>query len=217
MTFESKRRQGIAKLIVLASIVGASVGLVGKAWAVDLGGQVGLGAGLTVGETLRDAGPSKRDSYGIGIDISGRFWAGPALLGATAVMLPRLVSGTSERVAVGGAGGQFPLGSGWRIMSMLELGAHSFNGLGKYFLSDSGQGGGSATLPCWGARLELEERAVRPAAATPGFSLGFSLFFLADLTTREQDVSINGIGGAQERNHVGGKLVGVTVRALFGS
>jgi hypothetical protein len=178
--------------------------------AVELGGRFGMGAGLAVGTT--DRGESRSSGSGLGFDVSGRLFAGPAVVGGSATVVPGLL-GPTDMFALGGAGAKLELGPRWRLTSMFELGIHRISGLGKGLFAKP-TSDGSAALPCWAANLSLEQRGTGPARA----GLGVSLFFLADRERRVQDVAVSGlISSRSERHETGGMLGGVMVRALFGS
>jgi hypothetical protein len=183
---------------------------------VERGGQVVLAAGGAVGQTYRsvvnDSIALDQGSDGkAGGELGVRLWAGPVVVGGTAMGILNLF-GPSERALLADAGVKAELGR-WRLMALLEYGAHRVSDLGGDFLATA-TSPSSVTVPCWGARLSIDRK--RPAPSH--LAWGLSFFVLNDQRTRDINVDVSALWGTRsDRFRVGGTMAGAMFRLTLGS
>jgi hypothetical protein len=214
MTRQREQRLSGVGLAAIALVLGAPA----IARAGTAGGEFAFGLNLATGTTYRQFNVENRvveaGGGGIGLDLAGRLWAGPVVIGATALALPGMV-GPTELVAVAGAGAKLELGPGLRLISLLEGGVHGFMHIGGGLLDEVE--GGTAALPCWGARLMLVKRPAQARLA----ALALGLFVLVDRGSAEVRPRVRGFLGSDynpaDRHRAGGKLIGLTINVVLGS
>jgi hypothetical protein len=213
----TRRREHQRSGIVLAAIA-LVIGAPDIARAGERAGEFAFGLDLVAGTTYRRINVENRvveaGGGGIGLDVGGRLWAGPVVVGATALALPG-IAGPTELVAVAGAGAKLELGPGLRLISLLEGGIHGFMHMGGSLLDEVE--GGTAALPCWGARLMLVKRPAQARLA----ALAFGLFVLVDRGSAEVRPRVKGFLGSDynpaDRHRAGGKLIGLSLNVVLGS
>jgi hypothetical protein len=211
-------RRFLTSLLVMAALT-AWPALASRAQAADpgsgleLGGQFGFGPAFAVGTSHRKVTPTRTsgaDGGGLGVDVAGRAWLGRLVAGGNLMMVGLI--GANDLVVTGGAGVRLQTAN-WRVMPMLEAGAHTVSGMGSGGLFTDTVGS-PATVPCGVDRLALVKRPVRPKP----ISLGLSFFLLVDGGTKEVDVQSHTFAFTSDsRYRAGGVLGGMTLHVTAGS